>query len=207
MSELVKAALAAAEGITVEEAFDTFVERVTQQRPDPVVVIPHSIPDAPEPMLYREWDMDGDVVTEYERQGECLRCGECCRHKIEAAYTEGKGNPGFHGVWLEASRNGSYFYVQITSIDPERTFDEDCPCAKLTEDNLCSMHGEDRGYKDLCQRWPLAPRCLEHFPGCGYSFVEVGKETISGAYPSTCAILQGWWEKEATEENEKVAVT
>jgi len=208
-SELVKAALAAAEGITAEEAFDTFVEGVTRQQPERAALIPRRIPETPTAMRYREWDMDNDLVTEYERHGECLRCGECCRHRIEVQYSkhDDKYHPGIHGVWNEVSGNGHYFCVQLTSIDPERVIGMgNNPCWALTDDNLCSKHDLLAEHHELCHQWPLAPRCLEHFPGCGYSFTKIREVAISAAYPATWASLEEEWEKEATEEHEKVIV-
>ena len=149
-----------------------------------------------ESIVYREWDMDNDLVTEYERQGECLHCGECCRHRIALSYTDDKAAPGIHGIWNEARADGWSFCVQVTQIAPERSFDDDYPCSKLTEDNLCSIHGQSTDNQQLCDQWPLAPRCLEHFPQCGYSFTEVCQDQISVAYPSTWAILVECWQRE-----------
>ena len=166
---------------------------------------PAAVSDDAQPMLYREWDMDGDVVTEYERHGECLRCGECCRHRIALQYSkhDGKYHPGIHGVWNEVSSDGYYFCVRLTSVDPERTIADGHPCCALSEDNLCAARDQpDR--QELCRQWPFAPRCLEHFPDCGYSFTKIREDVISVAYPSTWAILLDWWEKEKAEEAEKV---
>lgn len=47
-SDLVKAALSAAQGITAEEAIAAFVEGVARQEPVKIVVIPYGVPDTPE---------------------------------------------------------------------------------------------------------------------------------------------------------------
>ena len=149
-------------------------------------------------MVYREWDVDNDLVTEYERRGEGLRCGECCRHRLELAYSKHDGayHLGIHGTWHEVSGKGHLFYAQVTGVDPKRTFGEWSPCSRLTEDNLCGIGGRPRGDRQICDLWPLAPRCLECFPDCGYSFTKIREEAISGAHPSTWEALLDEWEKE-----------
>ena len=134
---------------------------------------------------FTEWDYDNNVATEYERKGQCNQCGECCVAKITYIaiphlkdcdtldphnwwlYVDGKG------IWNEVSWHGTRKYLKLTEIALIEK-----RCENLTRSNKCLEHLFSGRSSLLCGMWPLSPRCVEPFPNCGFSFVEVNHWTI-----------------------------
>lgn len=125
--------------------------------------------DAPR---YTEWDYDTRTQTEYERHGECNGCGDCCR--VTITYTrvspQSETTTG-EGIWQEVDKSGERIFRKLLST----TFNG-AICPELSKDNRCSCHGADK--PTICQLWPVAPRDIEPFPRCGYSFVKIGEWPI-----------------------------
>lgn len=132
---------------------------------------------------YFEIDYDADSVTEYERQGECNGCGECCIAVIKfmvagelqkrqgwdsrngGETTDGKGK--WQGVWI--NNRWRFFKLMSVENDPAHR------CPMLSQDNRCRIHA---GKNLLSREWPMAPTQVEPFKNCSYSFREVRRATI-----------------------------
>ena len=131
-------------------------------------------------MRYFEWDYDRGVVTEYERLGECKRCGECCHWEIHLQFVKpaygddprkgaGNGTDG-QGKWMDfTGEDGRRRLWKWSFAKPN------IPCSGLTAEGLCLDHDNKA---PVCALWPFGPQCLEHFPECGYSFHAVGEWPI-----------------------------
>lgn len=113
-------------------------------------------------------------LVEYERFGECLMCGECCRKKITFEWDvakprsdddEGPSDWSEYEGWSLIYAHGIYWYFLVTSIEDPEPDDEHNPCQSL-KDNLCDIHGDQFKIPPLCPLWPVHPKDL--FPGCGY---------------------------------------
>lgn len=116
-------------------------------------------------MKFYEWDYDNGIVTQYERLGECRQCGECCRATINLGCIKPPYNTDGKGVWCD-TLSGRYRYLfKVTGVELG-TGD----CCRLVN-GLCLDHGKKLA---ICRLWPMGPCCIESFPGCGYSFREIG---------------------------------
>lgn len=124
-------------------------------------------------MRFFEWDYGHGIAAEYERQGECRKCGICCRQRVHFAYQKppykgeprngGKSTDG-EGVWLEVQQGRWRHFYKIKNVDRGE------PCSSLGNDNLCACHDHK---PLLCTVWPITPKCIEAFPDCGFSFKEI----------------------------------
>lgn len=129
---------------------------------------------------YLEWDYAADTVTEYERHGECTKCGACCEARIEFTIhrpykrdtRSGGRETNSRGIWQEVNTGRWRYFFRMERADPNH----DTRCSELTDDNLCAMH-EDKCF--LCREWPFSPRCTAPFPECGYGFTEIQRGRIS----------------------------
>jgi Fe-S-cluster containining protein len=130
-------------------------------------------------MRFYEWNYDSDIVTEYHRSGECKQCGKCCQAQITFNVVKPRRNIGRKGgattnelgVWSEVNLGRWSYFWKITDVD----FDYDgCECQN--EKGLCDYHDEK---ENICALWPMSPKCLEHFPDCGYAFEKTGEWKIS----------------------------
>lgn len=113
-------------------------------------------------------------LVEYERFGECLQCGECCRKKITFEWDvakprsdddEGPSDWSKYEGWSLIYAHGIYWYILVASIEDPEPDDERNPCNEL-EGNLCSVHGDQFKIPPLCSLWPVHPKDL--LPGCGF---------------------------------------
>lgn len=133
-----------------------------------------------------EWDFDNKIVTQYEREGRCNQCGECCKVKItfigipSLESSEGSSEPqewwsgtDRSGTWNEIQWYGARKFIQLRKL----ALSED-RCKDLTRSNKCLMRLFGEWSSVFCMAWPLSPKCIEPFPNCGYSFVETGHWTI-----------------------------
>jgi len=122
---------------------------------------------------YYEWDYDAQIVTEYARHGQCNKCGECCHWTVHfgaikpyraRSLRNGSGSTTGRGIWQEINLGRWSYFFCLGNMEPGG----ECPSFD-EETNLCNAHeGTERG--KICELWPFSPRCLEHFPQCGYSF-------------------------------------
>lgn len=122
---------------------------------------------------------DGQAV-EYERQGHCLACGQCCRKDIKYQWEvqmpvrverKDRNEPDWYKDypgWSMVFAMGAWWAFHVDAI----TDKQDAPCAQF-----CAATGQCRAFQDLqnfnqmCWFWPIHPKDL--FPGCGFSFVRV----------------------------------
>lgn len=139
-------------------------------------------------MTYTEWDFDNDIVTVYERHGECNGCGACCATVIRfATNNRGLGQPNPISGW--DPRNGEFSSISHSGVVNEvqvggrRRFfmnieitDEPYRCSMLTADNRCMIHV---GKHLLSREWPLSPKQVTPFPECSYTFEILGQWKIS----------------------------
>lgn len=135
-------------------------------------------------ILFYEWDYDTGKVIQYQRNGECNECGQCCIALIgmKTAFDRSKGESGGRnggtgttekGIWSEVEIDNASRYYQITEIDTENT---ESRCPALSQENKCTEHF-DRA--NLCKDWPMSPRQAEPFSDCSYSFEEIERWNIS----------------------------
>lgn len=134
-------------------------------------------------LRFFEWDYDNDLVTEFERSGDCNGCGACCMGLIrfmvaggdtlKANHNPRNGGPTTDGagVWLSVAVGGKARYFKMVSI--EKT---DHRCSMLTTDNKCRIH---LGKSLFSRAWPMNPSQIEPFDRCSYAFREVGRWKIS----------------------------
>jgi len=128
-------------------------------------------------LRYYEWDYDTKTVTEYARRGQCNKCGECCRWAVHyigvkpyraRSLRNGSSGTTGEGVWQEIDCGRWSYYFSIANVEPGgECWNFDAAA------NLCKVHA-DAGRGKICTLWPFSPRCLEHFPQCGYSFEILG---------------------------------
>ena len=128
-----------------------------------------------------KWDYDAGLATEYERTGECNRCGECCKNEIHYraagryTNTHGAGRMGNttdgHGVWSEYSTGKMRRFIKLDFAIVGR------PCSLLGENGVCSMHDSKsvamRKQGALCLAWPIIPEHVVLCKGCSYTFREI----------------------------------
>jgi len=135
---------------------------------------------------YIVWNFDTHEAVEYERRGECNRCGACCmvviRFKIPAPtesdpdnFQDGSSGTTRKGVWCEWNEGETRRFFQFLPVDKTEMH----RCSQLTDDNRCLLH--DLGEKKLIQSgWPFAPMNVEPFQEtCSYSFQEINRWTFN----------------------------
>lgn len=130
---------------------------------------------------YIEWDFDRSKATEYEREGECNGCGQCCIALIRFRVSQPRGRQsnnggrlgagaGIGGKWIEVKEGKRRRFLQMTGIE-SRPREDACP--SLTPENTCGVHGQKNWKKDLlplCDTWPLHPDHVTPFDQCSYKF-------------------------------------
>jgi hypothetical protein len=131
---------------------------------------------------YIEWDFDRMLATEYERLGECNGCGACCSGELHyAIYSQddcqganetkrrygGGPGPEWKSTWQEVWQGELRIYRRLLKYDPTGRV-----CPELAGDR-CGLHGA--GKPMICQLWPIAPREIEPFAECSYSFVKIAE--------------------------------
>lgn len=87
----------------------------------------------------------------YILQGECKRCGECCK--------------------------GITYYVGIEKVINSVKFkkvldvahDRDSVCTSLNDNNLCSAHGKTKS--KYCCEFPVLKEELDILPNCGFKWI------------------------------------
>lgn len=134
---------------------------------------------------YIKWDYDNNTAIEYERQGECNLCGQCCfaniRYRVAGRRTNGSAAMGVttdrEGVWSEVSDGRMRRFVKLTEITERGS-------------HKCSAHGEAGCTKQsdkslrldgdlaLCDAWPIIPEHVDAFDECSYTFKEIGRWPI-----------------------------
>lgn len=150
---------------------------------------------------YIRWDYDQNIATEFSREGDCNRCGQCCRAIINFKATvhpelgpnavyedEDIRNGGtnvyadddgvIHGIWNEViNERGERRFFQITEINTD-AIAEGHKCSSLQgegNEHSCDSHFDKTL---ICKGWPFAPEQVTPFPECSYSFEEVRRWTI-----------------------------
>jgi len=114
---------------------------------------------------------DGKLV-EYERLGECNRCGECCCNlritcKV-AAFTSQDDIDEYD--WSD-NEGFSVFRAQDLIWYMKATMEEEKKVCSEFEDGACTVWMQD-DFPAICRYWPIHPDNLVHFPDCGFSFRE-----------------------------------
>ena len=141
-------------------------------------------------MIVYEYDYDKREIREYERQGECSKCGACCdggisflwasshsdEKDIDTKHLRGCNSTDGTGVWtcLVRGLGDVVFYKTILTSETHR---KATPCPAL-KDNLCSHHGPDK--LPICAVWPLTPHDVRFLPMCSYTFVLVKTQPMGG---------------------------
>jgi hypothetical protein len=139
------------------------------------------------PVRYFEWDYENNVVIEYEREGDCNGCGDCCMAVIRFYVTartnpddkhtawQEAGNGGVtttgKGVWNEIQIGGKRRFFQLQEVTPEAH-----RCNHLTEDKRCDIHFTKPLFHKV---WPMAPSQVSPFERCSYSFREIDRRPIT----------------------------
>jgi hypothetical protein len=133
-----------------------------------------------------EWDYRSSTCRQYERQGRCNRCGECCTTRITyrnwvkptiAAWDSHAvmgGGTDENGVWYEA-RTGDMRLFVVAAPDILRRAEK---CGHLRWDGLCDRHSHKdaaHGRHMLCDVWPVGPYHAALFRQCSYRFEQVGE--------------------------------
>lgn len=129
------------------------------------------------------WIIEDGVLVCYTREGECLRCGECCRgrrivyRRFVSPIGEDDGQdedtiwPEYEG-WSVFYAQGTWWYYCTREITPE----DGKQCEVLGSDNTCLKWEDPKDFKPICRYWPYHPKDLEEFPDCGFSFRKEGPD-------------------------------
>ena len=137
------------------------------------------------PPRHLAWDYDAQEVREYEREGECNGCGDCCRGTIrlqtagnlhasettpDNPYHAGGDTTSGVGLWAEVqTSNGVRHFWRTVDASAEGK-----ACPALLDDNRCRLQLE--GSKPvLCAVWPMIPQDIVSFPRCSYTFKEIAR--------------------------------
>lgn len=135
---------------------------------------------------YLKWDYDNDTLTEYERQGECNMCGQCCmaliKYRVAGKWTGTKAAMGDNtdrkGVWSELNTGRMRRFAGLPTV--EKQGDHICPAFRF---NGCTHHAKKSlkmgGQLALCAAWPVVPEHVEAFDECSYTFVQINQWKIS----------------------------
>lgn len=134
-------------------------------------------------MIFYEWNFGTDEAIQYQRNGECNECGQCCIALIgmRTAFDRSKGESGGRnggtgttekGVWSEIKIDNVSRYYQVMEID---TKNAEHRCPKLSRENKCTEHFDK---ENICKDWPMSPGQVKPFSDCSYSFEEIGRWNI-----------------------------
>ncbi len=135
---------------------------------------------------FLKWDFDTDTVIEYERQGECNLCGQCCMAlivykwagKLSSRFAPMGNTTDEKGIWSEFMQGRIRRYIRLLRVS--RKGNHVCPSYEFSG---CVYHAEKstrmRGKLALCAAWPVIPEHVAAFKECSYSFVEIGRWKIS----------------------------
>lgn len=76
------------------------------------------------------------------------------------------------GVWSEVQiADRRVFFGNIRTVEPPPNSERPAPCPAWIE-GRCSIHAEKPG---LCVVWPTAPKQVEGFSECSYTFEKVAE--------------------------------
>ena len=115
--------------------------------------------------------VENGQFVDYERSGECLQCGQCCRSSITfeiGVHPEVDNDTGTNhdlSSWedfavFKAQR--LWWWIKVTKISEGSD-----GCSDL-EGDLCSSWDDFDDRSPGCRYWPFHPRYV--LDGCGYSF-------------------------------------
>jgi Fe-S-cluster containining protein len=129
--------------------------------------------------LIYHWDYDQKLVIQYLRQGQCSKCGSCCKGYLPVSVVNrydpdnplrgGKSTTG-KGIWIEVNHNGQRVFFKTGIFQPREKV-----CNHLNENNECASYFQRPLF---CQEFPLSPDNIMAFPECTYSFEKVGEWTF-----------------------------
>lgn len=125
--------------------------------------------------MMRFWIVKDGKLVEYERMGECRRCGQCCCSKVitfalgvytedtldDNMETDDKDWSGYEGFSVFRSQ-GLLWYIEATTKQEEKI------CGDF-EKGACTLWMQD-DFPAICRYWPVHPDNLIYFPDCGFSF-------------------------------------
>jgi Fe-S-cluster containining protein len=118
------------------------------------------------------WIVENGKLVEYERLGECNRCGKCCNTKCISftlgAYSEGPSDKAEDYDWSDYEGYSIFRAQGLTWYMTVTTKEEAGICSDL-DDNVCTLWMQD-DFPVVCRYWPVHPDNLEHFPNCRFSF-------------------------------------
>lgn len=155
---------------------------------------------------YIQWNYDTNTATEYERMGDCSRCGACCKAIISFTairYPDLGPNVTLYdevdddGYPREDIRDGGYFvdgtgkwqevvrkdgvrrFFKVTEIDASEKALSEHACSALINDSEGKPACSVHDTKSLlCSAWPMAPEHVAPFPECTYEFVPINEWQI-----------------------------
>jgi Fe-S-cluster containining protein len=120
------------------------------------------------------WIVESGVLIPYERKGECLGCGICCRgNNIRATITKSQDGQDDDGLIIERLEEKweGYSVFQIGDVwrwYKTELLEEERVCTSLVG-NKCECWQTEE-WPEICRYWPFHPRDLEAFPECGFTF-------------------------------------
>jgi Fe-S-cluster containining protein len=125
------------------------------------------------------WDYDQKLVIQYLRQGQCSRCGGCCKGHLPISIANkydpdipqqgGKCTDG-KGLWIEIIHKRQRVFFKTGKYQPREKV-----CTHLNAKNECISYSRRPLF---CQEFPLSPDNITAFPECTYSFKKVGEWTF-----------------------------
>jgi len=125
--------------------------------------------------------VENGKLIQYERIGECNRCGECCQETIyfkwdvwSSSYSDAEPEDPWAEWegWSIFSRFGATWGFKITEFEGKGEIEHrDCPSLK---DGKCSIWHDPEEQPVLCRFWPICPGDLVKFPMCSYEFRRIG---------------------------------
>ena len=118
------------------------------------------------------WIVKDGKLVEYERLGECQRCGGCCCTFLITCKIAAFASESSIGDFDWSDYEGfSVFYSQRLIWYMEfRVEEEKQACTDF--EGACTIWMQD-DFPAICRYWPVHPDNLKHFPDCGFSFREV----------------------------------
>lgn len=121
----------------------------------------------------------------YARKGQCLRCGRCCRYRIDYRWRveyvpkdadkDNSASPNytpFEG-WSQILAMGLWWWIRVDAITEEESAPANLCANFCPETNQCRVFKDLQDFGTLCWFWPVHPDNLLPFPGCGFSFEKV----------------------------------
>ena len=132
---------------------------------------------------YFEYDYDRGFAIEYERQGKCNHCGDCCAQALitltklnSSSAREGYPGTDQEGIWTAVQDDKGLWCFQVKAIRKQPN-----SCDGLTANFLCRLQFRQA---KICRFWPMSPSHVAPFPKCSFRFQEVQRWPLESKAPS-----------------------